>query len=164
MTRWLLSMSILAAATAHPTERLWGQEDQIGQLEWLVGEWTFEDVEIDGEYREAGTRSCEYTLGGDYIVCESLGVDHRGQERSYIWYFNHNPDESRFEVTSLLEGYPAKLLYTATLHDAGRRLELSYGSWEGDLVVVDGGATVTYNGTDQYVWGNERFRDVVTRR
>ena len=153
-----LALTILSAAGVS------GQSAGIEQLAWLVGEWSFEDVEIDGEYRESGSRICDYALGGEYIRCESHGVDHRGRERSYLWYFNYNPDERRFEVTSLLEGFPRKLLYVAEVSEGGHRLELTYGSWVGDGIVVDGGATVEYDGSDRYVWGNARFRDVVTRR
>lgn len=39
------------------------QAPHICQLDWLVGQWTFEDVEIEGDYREVGTRDCEYTFG-----------------------------------------------------------------------------------------------------
>jgi hypothetical protein len=163
MTR-RLTIFVLRGATLGLPTRLLGQDPGITQLGWLVGEWDFEDVEIDGEYRETGTRTCEYTLGGEYIVCESQGVDHRGRRRTYLWYFNYNHVDARYEVTSLLQGFPRKLLYTAAVHDGGRRLEITYGSWEGGDVVVEGGATVTYNGSDQYVWGNDRFRDVATRR
>lgn len=163
MTRRLLLHLLLGAIPCVPAKLL-GQDRGIEQLGWLIGEWTFEDVEIDGEYRETGTRVCEYALGGEYIVCESFGVDHRGRERAYLWYFNFNHVDERYEVTSLLQGFPRKLLYTAEVHDGGRRLEITYGSWEGNDVVVEGGATVTYNGSDQYVWGNDRFRDVVTRK
>lgn len=140
------------------------QDPSIRDLDWLVGEWTFDDAQIEGEYRETGTRDCAYALGGDYIRCESHGTDHRGREREYVWYFNYNADDARFEITNLIQGFQRKLLYTATLHDEGRRLEVSYGSWEGDRIVVDGGATVTYDGVDRYVWETARFRDVVTRR
>lgn len=155
---------LLLCVMAVTTGVLSAQERGIEELEWLLGEWTFEDVEIDGEYRESGTRVCEYALGDEYIVCESLGVNHRGAERAYLWYFNYNGEDQRFEVTSLFQGYPRKLLYSAVVHEDGRRLELTYGSWEGDQVVVDGGATVTYNGSDQYIWENDGYRDVVTRR
>ena len=163
MTR-RLALPLLLGATLVLPAKLLSQEPNIEQLGWLIGEWTFEDVEIDGEYRETGTRACEYALGREYIVCESFGVNHRGRERSYVWYFNYNHMDERYEVTSLLQGFPRKLLYTAEVHDGGRRLDITYGSWEGDDVVVEGGATVIYNGSDQYVWGNNRFRDVATRR
>lgn len=161
---WKPFRAALLVATTGYGLPLSAQEPPLSQIDWLVGEWTFEDAEVDGEYREAGTRVCEYTLGGDYIGCESHGTDYRGRERTYLWFFNFNQEEQRFEVTSLFQGYPRKLLYTATVHDGGRRIELTYGSWEGDEVVMDGGATVTYDGADQYVWANERFRDVVRRR
>lgn len=155
---WAIATVCIFTADAHAQTR------RIQELSWLVGEWTFEDYAVEGEYREVGTRVCEFTLGDEYIQCDSHGVDHRGNERHYIWFFNYNSDDERFEVTSLLQGFPRKLLYVANVAEAGRRLELTYGSWEGSEVVVDGGATVTYNGSDQYVWGNARFRDVVTRR
>ncbi len=157
-------VALLLASAAVAPGSAYAQEPGIRQLDWLIGEWTFEDVQIDGEYREVGTRVCEYTLGGDYIVCRSRGVNHRQRERQYVWYFNYNADEERFEITSLFQGYAGKALYTATLHDGGRRLEVTYGSWEGEGIVVEGGATVTYDGADRYVWENPRFRDVVTRR
>lgn len=141
-----------------------GQRPSIRDLDWLVGEWSFTDEQINGDYRETGSRSCAYALGGDYIRCESRGRDHRGRERSYVWYFNYNSVESRFEITSLFQDNPRKFLYSATLHDEGRRLEIRFGSWEGDGLKVEGGASVVYNGRDQYVWANARFRDVVTRR
>ncbi|MEQ8330294.1 MAG: hypothetical protein RH859_07540 [Longimicrobiales bacterium] len=157
-------MLIGIAAAGWTVTGLTAQEAPITQLDWLIGSWTFDDEALAGEYRESGTRDCAYALGGDYIRCESTGVDHRGRERTYLWFFNYNQAEERFEITSLFQGYPAKTLYTATVHDGGRRLEVSFGTWEGDGIVVEGGATVTYDGADRYVWENARFRDVVTRR
>ncbi len=159
-----LAAALLLLAASTPTGPLSAQESGIAQLGWLVGEWTFADEEIDGEYRETGTRVCAWALGGEYISCESRGVNHRGRERSYVWYFNYNDVEERFEITSMFQGFPHKTLYTAVAHDGGHRLEISFGTWRGNEIVIDRGATVTYNGTDQYVWGNDRFRDVVTRR
>ncbi len=164
MTGKALAAALLLLAALAPPASLSAQEAGIEQLAWLVGEWRFEDEEINGEYRETGTRVCEWALGGEYISCESQGVDHRGRERSYLWYFNYNDVEERFEITSLFQGFPHKTLYTAVAHDEGHRLKISFGTWRGDQIVIDRGATVTYNGSDQYVWGNDRFRDVVTRR
>lgn len=141
-----------------------GQEPSIRDLDWLIGEWSFEDEEIAGDYRESGTRTCSWALGGDYIRCASEGRDHRGGARTYVWFINFNANEQRFEITSLFQGNPRKYLYTATLHDGGRRLEVRFGSWEADALHFEGGATVVYDGRDRYVWENARFRDVVTRR
>lgn len=167
--RWLAVVVVSAGLAAGGPQAGSAQEPDtsqpgITQLAWLIGEWTFEDIEIDGDYRESGTRVCEYALGGDYIACESRGVNHRGVERIYLWYFNYNDRDQRFEITSLFQVFPRKLLYTATLRERGHRLELSGGAWEGDQIVIDAAATVVYNGSDQYVWGTDRFRDVVTRR
>ena len=156
-------LGAIAAAAAAPAAAT-AQDSPLAQLDWLVGSWTFEDAALAGEYRESGTRDCAYALGGDYIRCESRGIDHRGRERTYLWFFNYNPAEERIEITSLFRGYAPKLLYTATVHEGGHRLEISFGTWQGDHIVVDGGATVTYDGADRYVWENPRFRDVVTRR
>lgn len=155
---------LLAACGLALAVPLAGQERPIEQLAWLVGDWHFEDVQIEGEYRESGTRSCEWALGDDYIVCESHGVNHRGQERSYLWYFNYNDRDERFEITSLFQGFPRTLLFAVTVHDDGHRLEITTGSWQREGMVVEGSATVTYDGDDEYVWTNGRFRDTVTRR
>jgi hypothetical protein len=159
----LALLALFAAVLGTPAVAL-AQEPGIERLDWLIGEWDFADAEIDGEYRETGTRVCEYMLGGDYIVCESEGTDHRGRTRSYVWYFNYNDREERYEITSLFQGLGMKALDTAEVSENGHWLEISCGVWEGDGVVVEGGATVVYNGTDRYVWGNDRYRDVVTRR
>jgi len=158
-----LTLAVAFCILAGPAATF-GQETSIRDLDWLIGDWSFKDEQINGEYRESGTRTCAYALGGDYIRCESRGVDHRGRERGYLWFLNHNPAESRFEITSLIQGNPRKFLYTATLHDEGRRLEIRFGSWEADALKFEGGASVVYNGRDQYVWANARFKDVVTRR
>jgi hypothetical protein len=122
MMHRLALLAVFAATLGTPTAAL-AQEPGIERLDWLIGEWDFADAEIDGEYRETGTRVCEYTLGGDYIVCESEGTDHRGRTRSYVWYFNYNDRDERYEITSLFQGLGMKALYTAEVSDDGYRLE-----------------------------------------
>ncbi len=103
-------------------------------------------------------------MGGDYIVCESRGTNHRGGERTFLWYFNYNDQDERFEIVSLFEGFARKLMYTVEVSEDGHALQLTYHSVEGGELVVSEGPTVPYDGVGEWVRTNGRFRDVVTRR
>ena len=103
-------------------------------------------------------------MGGDYIVCESRGTNHRGGERTFLWYFDYNDQDERFEIVSLFEGFARKLMYTVEVSEDGHALQLTYHSVEGGELVVSEGPTVPYDGVGEWVRTNGRFRDVVTRR
>ena len=48
-----------AAASSEPP--------MISQLNWLIGNWNYEDRSINGDYRETGVRNCTYALNEQYI-------------------------------------------------------------------------------------------------
>lgn len=164
-----LALSVPMAAGA--------EERPIQRLSWLIGEWEFADRQIGGEYRETGSRSCDWALNGEYIECISIGTSHTGKQRSYRWFFNYNRLEERFEAISIFEGFPRKILQSINLSDDNHRLEMVYGGWEHDGINFETHAIVTYNGHDAYVWESHaphdgpetgehqvRFRDTVTRK
>ena len=146
------------------------------KLEWLIGSWTFYDEEIHGDYVEAGSRNCRYTMSDNYIVCVSLGRTATVPEREYVWYFNYNDRDKRFEGAGFFANYPRKQLYEISVSEDGHTLEIAYGEWEADSMVWEGGARVIYNGSNQYVWDSMNgepdpetgaptvsFRDTVSR-
>lgn len=166
--------------TAHMAANETGAQDDrkpIERLEWLIGGWTFEDVQLGGDYREAGERDCAYALDGDYIQCTSKGTSHTGNERTYFFFFNYNHLDERYEMTSLVGGFPRKILYIVNVSEDGHRLELVFGGWEKDGINFESHAIVRYDGVDRYTWESHlahegpeaddyepRFRDTATRR
>ena len=153
------------------------QDNPLKKLEWLVGKWSFSDVEINGDYLETGTRDCELLMNDSYIVCTSIGRAGTGPDREYIWYFNYNDRDNRHEMVSVFSSYPRKLLYEITPNENGHTLNIVTYSWEADGFIEDGKARVIYNGTDEYIWdglngepdpqtgaATVSFRDTVTRK
>ncbi len=153
------------------------EQNPIQQLDWLIGSWDFEDVQVEGEYRETGIRTCSYVLNEQYILCESQGVTNKGKKRTALMYFNFNHMDNRFEMTALFADFPRKNLYTIELSEAGHELSLINESWTEEGITRNHLATISYNGTDQYVWNLLNgeadpetgmrvagFRDTVTRR
>ena len=173
----LAAIAFLLTLALSGTLHAEADEKPINRLGWLVGQWTFEDVQVNGEYREAGTRDCHFTLDGDYIQCISNGTSHTGNQRTYYFFFNYNHLDKRFEATSVVGGFPRKILYTINVSPGNQRLDLVYGGWEKDGINFESHAIIRYNGSDQYIWESHlahegpetdeyevRFRDTVTRR
>ena len=152
------------------------QASELDRLDWLVGEWRFEDTQVNGEYREAGTRNCERALDDAYILCRSVGISNNGQEREYLWYFNYNRMDGRYEMSALNSAWPRKDLYILEPSEDGRRVDVDTLTWKKEGLVRMNVATISYNGADRYVWeirsgapdaetGEHAvtFRDTVTR-
>ncbi|MEM9530032.1 MAG: hypothetical protein AAGA23_03880 [Pseudomonadota bacterium] len=124
----------------------------MAKLTWLLGSWTFEDAQVNGPYWERGTRTCHLILHDQYIRCESVGVSNKGAERSYHFIFGHNSIDDRYEMIGLTSSYPRQNLYVLTPSDDGHTLEIQNHFWTADGAVELSEATITYNGTDEYVW------------
>jgi len=152
-------------------------DDPIRRLDWLIGEWAFDDIAIDGHYRETGTRNCEYALNDTYILCQSVGTSNKGKIRSYHFYFKYNREDERFEMIALTGYYPRTDLYVLELSEDNRTIEIKTGTWTKDGLKPQSEATIIYDGTDQYVWNIRHgeideatgrpkvsFRDTVTRK
>ncbi|MCG8435764.1 MAG: hypothetical protein MJA83_17210, partial [Gammaproteobacteria bacterium] len=122
------------------------------KLDWLIGSWNFVDTEINGEYQEKGTRVCDYALDNHYILCESKGTSHTGRERTYLFYFNYNKLDERYEMTGLFGGFPRKIFYTLEVSENGHDIELDNNEITTEGIVRTSLQTITYNGKDQYVW------------
>jgi len=142
----VLMLAPLTGLAEHPPE------SPMDKLDWLLGEWTFEDVSVDGSYRETGSRTCTLTLHDQYILCESIGVSHNGHERSYYFILGFNRMDGRYEMIGLTSSYPRQNLYIIVPNENGDTLELTNHFWTEDGVVPSNTATITYNGSDQYVW------------
>lgn len=131
----------------------WGAgEPGIERLEWMIGEWRFDDQEVNGDYRETGTRSCVWTLDKKYIQCKNTGTNHRGKTRTTVWYINFNSMDQRYEMVGMFGDYPRKNLYVATPDASGHVVKLVNESWSTEGMVPMNLATITYNGEDQWLW------------
>jgi len=168
----LMPALVLLSTPAHAV-----QTAPLDKLVWMIGAWDFDDSQIDGDYRETGSRVCEYGLDEQYIVCESKGVSSSGKERTYLFFINYNQLDERFEMTCLFGNFPRKFLYALDVSDDGREIRLTNHVWLADGLSTENPATITYNGADRYVWNNRgaepdpvtgehpvTFRDVVTRK
>ena len=124
----------------------------IKRLSWLVGEWDTRDEQVRGDYVETGPRNCDWGLNDRYIVCRGVGTNHQGKSRDYIWYFNYNHMEERFEMNSLYGDWPRKNLFIIEVSEDNHHLEAMSFFFTGDGLEPGNPQTITYNGSDQYVW------------
>ena len=124
----------------------------IKRLSWLVGEWQTLDEQVDGEYTESGPRSCDWGLNERYIVCTGTGTNHRGNSREYIWYFNYNHMEERFEMNSLYGDWPRKNLFIIKLDENNHRFTATSYFFTKDGLETGNPQVVEYDGSNQYVW------------
>lgn len=139
---------LLTAVSANASESLQPME----KLNWLLGSWTFEDIQVGGNYWERGTRDCQLILDEQYIRCDSIGVSNSGHKRSYYFILGYNSMDERYEMLGLTSSYPRQNLYIIEPSDDGQKLELSNHFWTEQGIVKSSKATIQYNGTDQYVW------------
>jgi hypothetical protein len=143
----LVLLFALQAGVAAASEPL-----MIRQLDWLIGDWNYEDKSVSGDYRETGVRRCAYTLNENYILCEMHGETNSHKKRAALMYFNYNHLDKRFEMTALFSDYPRKNLYAIEVFDKGHRLELKNNSWSNDGFTWMNSATIHYDGESRYVW------------
>ena len=122
------------------------------KLSWLLGQWTFEDVQINGQYWERGSRDCIKVLSDQYIRCESKGVSNTGHERSYYFILGYNKIDQRYEMMGLTSSFPRQNLYIVEPSDDGHTLELQNHFWTAKGIEPSSNATIQYNGIDEYVW------------
>lgn len=122
------------------------------KVSWLLGQWTFEDIQINGQYWERGSRDCIKVLNDQYIRCESKGVSNKGHERSYYFILGYNKMDQRYEMLGLTSSYPRQNLYIIEASDDGHRLELENHFWAAEGITPSNKATIQYNGVDKYVW------------
>lgn len=144
MAALFLALQIGAAAAS--------ESPMISKLDWLIGDWNYEDKSLNGDYRETGVRSCAYTLNEKYILCEMHGVTNSGKKRAALMYFNYNHLDKRFEMTALFNDYPRKNLYAIEVFDGGHRLELKNNSWSNDGFTWMNSASIQFDGEGRYVW------------
>ncbi len=124
----------------------------IERLSWLIGNWETRDEQLAGDYVETGPRNCEWGLDGRYIVCSGVGTNHLGKSREYVWYFNYNHMEERFEMNSLYGDWPRKNLFVIDLSDDNHRFTaMSYFFTEAGLEAGNP-QSVEYDGSGKYVW------------
>lgn len=156
-TLWIspILFFLLAVTTAGASEKRQPME----KLSWLLGEWTFEDKQVNGKYWERGTRNCALILDDQYIRCESEGVSNKGHERSYHFILGYNSMDKRYEMLGLTSSYPRQNLYIIEPSNNGHRLEISNHFWTDEGIVESNAATIQYNGVDQYIW-NIRNGDI----
>lgn len=146
----LMSLFFVLPNNAHAVDS--ETNHPMDKLNWLLGRWTFEDVQINGQYWERGTRDCIMVLGNQYIRCESKGVSNSGHERSYYFILGHNRIDQRYEMIGLTSSYPRQNLYIIEPTDDGQTLELRNNFWTAEGVTPSNNATIHYNGIDEYVW------------
>ncbi len=148
----LVMLSCLCALSigAHAEETEAGHP--MDKLSWLLGAWTFEDAQVNGDYWERGTRDCVKVLDDQYIRCESKGVSNSGHERAYYFILGYNRMDDRYEMMGLTSSYPRQNLYIIVPSVDGHTLELRNHFWTAEGLTPSNNATIHYNGVDKYVW------------
>ncbi|HKJ16003.1 MAG TPA: hypothetical protein VJ984_01470 [Xanthomonadales bacterium] len=133
---------------------VFAQENElpIKRLEWLIGDWQTRDEQVNGDYVETGPRNCDWGLNDRYIVCRGTGTNHLGKSRDYIWYFNYNHMEERFEMNSLYGDWPRKNLFIIEVSEDNHHLTAMSYFFTEDGLEPGNAQTVIYNGSDQYIW------------
>ena len=124
----MLFFSITATSYASDNE----VPNPMDKLSWLLGNWTFEDAQVNGAYWERGTRDCVKVLDDQYIRCESIGTSNSGNERSYYFILGYNRMDERYEMVGLTSSYPRQNLYIITPSEDGHVLELRNHFWTTD--------------------------------
>ena len=151
-----LSFALLLSLLVSMTTSAFAADEEIAnpmnKLSWLLGNWTFEDTQVNGEYWERGTRDCVRVLDDQYIRCESKGVSNSGNERSYYFILGYNRMDERYEMVGLTSSYPRQNLYIITPSEDGHVLELRNHFWTAEGIMPSNNATIHYNGVDEYVW------------
>lgn len=127
-------------------------ERPMQKLGWLVGQWHTRDEQLAGDYRETGPRDCAWGLDGRYIVCHGVGTNHLGRSREYVWYFNYNAMDERFEMNSLYGDWPRKNLFVIDASEDGHRLDVTSYYFTAEGLTPGNRQTVIYDGSDRYVW------------
>ena len=128
-------------------------DDQpIERLSWLIGNWETRDEQVAGDYVETGPRNCDWGLDKRYIVCNGVGTNHLGKSREYVWYFNHNHMENRFEMNSLYGDWPRKNLFIIELDDDSLGFSAMSYFFTEDGLEAGNPQRVEYDGKSQYVW------------
>ena len=149
---WTSTILLFSLAITIPSVEASEKNQPIKKLSWLLGKWTFEDVQVNGKYWERGTRDCTLILDDQYIRCESKGVSNKGQARSYHFILGYNSMDKRYEMLGLTSSYPRQNLYIIEPSKDGHRLEISNHFWTDDGIIKSNEATIQYNGVDQYIW------------
>ncbi len=135
------------------------QEPSIKDLDWLIGSWDYADQAVKSDYTDTGKRDCRYTLMQKYIVCESEGVTNTGKERNYLFYFNYNKRNERFEMVAVFNDYPGKNLYILDVSKDGYVINLKNHEWNTTGLKQLSEAEITYDGTSVWKW-EIRFGDI----
>ena len=112
-----LALAVLSLLTANADSLAADNDLPIERLGWLIGNWETRDEQLDGDYVETGPRDCDWGLDQRYIICSGVGTNHLGKSREYVWYFNYNHMEDRFEMNSLYGDWPRKNLFIIELDD-----------------------------------------------
>ena len=148
-----LVCSLALLANCAPSASAQNVQPSTLDLARILGIWSFEDVSAadnGASYRETGTRTCALTLNDTYIRCESRGRAANGTERTYLFYFNYNTVDRRYEMLSLHSSW-----------SQSQRFELRImpdGSWH-----LFRGATPSADGrVNRSNWGVVRFPDADT--
>ena len=145
-TKILLAAAALALASKVAADDF---KKSTRDLAKILGEWSFEDASADGSgsYRETGTRSCAYTLEETYIRCESRGRSAKGKDRIYLFYFNYNAADRRYEMHALHSSWSQTQRFTLSIE--------ADGSWR----LLRPAAPNADGGASRSNWGTVRFPD-----
>lgn len=88
-----------------------GQAQSIKDLDFLIGTWEVEETLYPGtdkEYKEKGTRSCEYYMLDSFIKCEAeTTVSKTGKNRVYVYLINYNKWGEYYQAINFSNDYPA---------------------------------------------------------
>ncbi len=140
---WLALTFTVDAAPTEPSIKL---------LDWMIGQWSYADQQVKGDYTDTGSRHCRYTLREQYILCESVGVTNSGKERTYLFYLNYNKRNQRFEMTALFSDYPGKNLYIMEISQGGHVIDLINHEWNRQGLKPLSTAQITYDGKALWEW------------
>lgn len=154
MKNIIFGIAIWLLATASATAAESASKPTIRDLDRLIGIWEFEDAATENagyEYVETGTRICAYALDDKYIRCESKGKA-KDKERTYVFYFNYNDADERFEMLSMFGNYSRKILYHLTVSEDGRRIDLTTGPNPEEDEIERSWATISFQSDDQFTW------------
>ena len=111
-------------------------EQQLQQLEWIIGRWETTGEQIIGELwilnKEGGVFGHGYAIEeGDTSFFETLSIVVRGDDVYYVADVPHNPKPINFKLSSIDKGF---VEFQNAEHDFPQRI--AYQLQDGNSVVV----------------------------
>jgi hypothetical protein len=150
------TLLLLALVTTSAARAQSQSTDPLRPLAILIGTWDVDDVyqPLSGaEIREAGVRTCVYTLLDRYVECVTRARSASGREREYRWLINYNRETHRYDIVGIFSNYTGKVHHTVRIDSTGTVWNIrTPSSFTDDGIEQWSWAQLVFEGRDRAVW------------